>query len=92
MVTCPCGCPHPVTPGRTYARRGCYARTPANKPQIMEAIAKSVVAMRASHAANRELKAGRYATKGVAYVAGYRAGYTTAMRWWQEKLRRQSQA
>jgi len=91
-MSCPCGCPDAVTPGRTYARRGCYSRTAANKPQVMAAVAKSVVAMRASHAKAREAKASKYATKGVAYVAGYRAGYTTAMRWWQEQFRRKNAA
>lgn len=28
----------------------------------------------------------RYADKGVAYQAGYRAGYSTAMRWWRRKF------
>lgn len=26
MTRCPCGCPRPVAPGRTYAARGCNVR------------------------------------------------------------------
>ncbi len=89
-MTCPCGCPHPVTPGRTYAHRGCYSRTAANKARLMDSVWKSVAANRAGHARTREAKAERFATKGVAYVAGYRAGYNTAMRWWRERERRMS--
>jgi hypothetical protein len=37
----------------------------------------------------REARGERYATKGVAYVAGYRAGYYAAMRWWALKVKRE---
>lgn len=39
--------------------------------------------------AEREAKCVRYATKGVAYQAGYRQGYTSASAWWRHKLARE---
>ena len=47
---------------------------------------KGGAASRASYTRRREQEAERFATKGVAYVAGYRRGYQTAMVWWRRKL------
>lgn len=55
---------------------------------------RALAAGQASRAAyeRRRLRLGeRYATKGAAYAAGYRQGYSTAMHWWARKVRRDQQ-
>ena len=42
--------------------------------------------------AEMEARGDKYATKGVAYQAGYHRGYTTAMNWWKRKFEREQAA
>lgn len=52
---------------------------------------KANTAARARYERDRETAGERYATKGVAYVAGYRHGYQTAMRWWARRAARDAE-
>lgn len=45
-------------------------------------------ASRASYERRREAEGARFATKGVAYAAGYRRGYQSAFAWWRRKYLR----
>ncbi len=52
---------------------------------------KANAARRTNQAKLREQRAVKYETKGAAYTAGYRLGYTAAMHWWQRKVERDLQ-
>lgn len=53
---------------------------------------KAGIAAREAHRRRYEARAERYATKGVAYAAGYKTGYQAAMHWWQRKYQRERRA
>lgn len=53
---------------------------------------KAGIASRAAVHARFEATAAKYSTKGIAYAAGYRVGYTAAMHWWQRKIQRERKA
>lgn len=50
---------------------------------------KGGAAARATYERRRRERGERFATKGDAFAAGYRAGYRTAIAWWARKYRRE---